>query len=70
MKKAIEAAIALLKRAEKDWVERAKASADDKTKAKAKNARDKARKEILKAIGILEMALKKNSGDGQDDKNP
>ena len=70
MKKAIKSAIALLKKAEAGWVEKSNAKADDKTREKSRKARNKAREEVFQAIAVLEQALKKNSGDGGDDKNP
>ena len=66
MKKAIKAAIALLRQAEKDWSDKPKGkTAVDK----GLKGRQKARKEIRKAIGTLQNALVKHSGSGED-KNP
>ena len=70
MKKAIASAIAVLRQAQKDWVEMPKAGANKRATEAAKKARDKARKEVNKAIDILNEALKKFSGDGQDDTKP
>jgi hypothetical protein len=67
MKKMIASAIALLRQAEKDWSDKPKGkTAVDK----GLKGREKARKAVQKAIDTLEEALRKNSGSGQDDKNP
>jgi hypothetical protein len=70
LKRAIKSAMALLKKADAGWVEKSKRKADDKTTEKGRTARNKAREQVFQAIAILEEALKLNSGDGQNDKNP
>jgi hypothetical protein len=67
LKKALKSAIALLQKAEKDWSDKPKGKP---AVGKSLKGREKARNEIQKAIGILTEAIKRNSGDGGDDKNP